>query len=389
MICSCNRKPRESISAADKLFEINYEDILKNSRIVPLSQVSSKVEYIKLETDNECIIRGIGQCFFADNLIFIANRDHILEFSREGKFLQKIGNPGRGPGEIDLIKSMTLLQDKKMIAVQLNAKKEMLYLSFNGEILKSVKIPEAHYIKVMNDSRLIAYYVADGANKNTFSLINETGDTISAVRNYCTWANTSGMSFLEGSYPEPFSYKNNWFFKDRYNDTVYTIVSNNIKPSYTFNLGKYKLPDEFRFERIGTFKVQLYLEKAPNYCYVNLFEAADKLFIVSERYHRPERKYLLFDKKGGVGFLLDNGNGISKGFINDVDGGLDFWPMGIVSDNQVYMPIDIMRLEKELEKTKTEERIIKYPKQQKELEKLISDSDISDNPILMIVTLKN
>jgi hypothetical protein len=391
LTCTCKSKTREygSTTGNDKFFEINYENILGNKKMVPLSQIASKVEYIKLETNKECLIRGIKQCFFTGNLIFINNRDHILKFSREGKFIQKIGKPGRGPGEIDLIKTMTLLPDKKMIAVQLNAKKEMLYFSFNGEVVKTVNIPAAQYIKVMNDGRLIAYYVADGSNKNTFSLIKETGDTISATRNYCTWVNTSGMTFMEGSYPEPFSYRNIWFLKDRYNDTVYTVVSDKIRPTYSVNLGKYKIPDDYRFERIGMDNVQLYLEKAPNYCYVILFEASDKLFIVSERFHRPERKYLLFDKDEGIGILLDNGNGTSKGFVNDVDGGMDFWPLGIVNDNQVYMPINIMTFEKELEKTKIDNRVIKYPEKQKELEKMITDSDISDNPILMVVTLKN
>lgn len=390
---SCNSKTRESglEAGTEKFFEINYENILKNSKMVPLSQEASNVEYIKLETNNDCTIRKISSCFFTDSLIFIANRDHILKFSRDGKFLQKIGKPGRGPGEIDLIRTMTLLPDKKMIAVQKNAIKEMLYLSFNGEVVKTVNIPKAHYIKVMNDGWLITYDDgSDGSNKNIFSLINETGDTISSIRNYCTWVNTSGMAFMEGSYPEPFSYRNNWFFKDRYNDTVYTVVSNKIRPSYSVNLGKYKLPDELRLERVDSpDKMRLYTEQSKNYYHVSLFEAADKLFIASEQFHTLKSKYLIFYKEKGIGILLDNGSGVTKGFVNDMDGGVDFWPVGTVNDNQVYMPIDIMTFKKESEKTNLGERTVKYPQKQKEIEKMISDSDISDNPVLMIVTLKN
>jgi hypothetical protein len=391
LACSCNSNTRESnsVSGNDKFFEIKYENILANTKIVPLSQVASNIEYIKLETNDECMIRKINSCFFTDSLIFIANRDHILKFSRDGKFLQKIGKPGRGPGEIDLIRTMTLLPDKRMIAVQKNAIKEMLFFSFDGTVVKAVNIPEALYIKVINDGRFIVYDPGtDGASKNTFSLINETGDTISGIGNYCSWINTSGMAFMEGSYPEPFLYKNKWYFKDRYNDTVYTVVSDRIIPSYSVNMGKYKLPDELRLERIGTDQIQLYINKAPNYSYAILFEAADKLFIVSESYHVLKRKYLLFDKKEGIGSLLDNGNDVSKGFVNDMDGGMDFWPLGIVNDNQVYMPLDIVTLKKELEKINTGEKTVKYRDKQKEFEKMINTSDILDNPILMIATLK-
>jgi hypothetical protein len=387
--CKSNTSKTASDPGTDKFFEINYEDILKNSKVIPLSQVASNVEYIKLETNNDCMIRRIRDCLFTDSLIFIANLDHILKFSRDGKFLQKIGSPGRGPGEIDLIRTMSILPEDKMIVVQKNAIREMLYLSFDGSVIKTVKIPNALYIKVMNDGRFIAYDAgAEGSNKNTFNLINEKGDTISAIKNYCNWVNKSGMVIMAGSYPVPFTSGNNWFFKDRYNDTVYTVFSNKIIPSYTINLGKFKLPDELRLERLGPDRMQEFREKAPDYFHTMLFEAANKLFIVAECFGKGENKYLIYDKKEGIGNLLNNGSGSSAGFLNDLDGGIDFWPTGIVNNNQVYRPLEIVTLKEKIEK-KSGESTVKYPDKKIAFEKLISNSDISDNPILMIVTLKS
>jgi hypothetical protein len=385
--CAGQMSKSGSFSGQDKFFEIKYEDILKNKKVVLLSQVASNVEYIKLETNKDCLIGGIRECLFTDNLIFINNKDHILKFSRDGKFLQKIGSPGRGPGEIDLIRTMSLIPEKKMIAVQKNAIREIMYFSFDGAVIKTVKIPDALYIKVMNDGRFIAYDAgADGFNKNTFSLINENGDTISAIKNYCTWKNTSGMVIMAGSYPMPFTSKNKWYFKDRYYDTIYTVFSNKIIPSYAIKLGKYRLPDELRLERLGLNNTQVFKEKAPNYFYTTLFESAGKLFIVSNCFGKGENKYLLYDKQERIGTLLNNGSNSSTGFINDLDAGIDFWPIGVVNDNQVYRPLNIVSLKKELE-NKSEEIAAKYPDKKKALAKLISESDISDNPILMIVTL--
>ena len=67
---------------------------------------------------------------------------------------------------------------------------------------------------------------------------------------------------------------------------------------------------------------------------------------------------------------------------------MDFWPAGIANGNQVFMPVNIMTMKNELEKNKSG-KTVRYPEKQKELEKIITDSDISDNPVLMIVTLKN
>ena len=119
-----------------------------------------------------------------------------------------------------------------------------------------------------------------------------------------------------------------------------------------------------------------------------LFEAADKLFIVAECFGKGENKYILYDKKEEIGTLLNNDLGSSTGFLNDLDGGIDFWPTGIVNNNQVYRPLEIVTLKEEFEK-KSGEITMKYPDKKMALEKLVSNSDISDNPILMIVTLKS
>lgn len=114
----------------------------------------------------------------------------------------------------------------------------------------------------------------------------------------------------------------------------------------------------------------------------------NKLFIVSNCFGKGENKYLLYDKQERIGTLLNNGSDSSTGLINDLDAGIDFWPIGAVNDNQVYRPLDIVSLKKELE-NKSGDITAKYPDKKKALEKLISESDISDNPILMIVTLRS
>jgi hypothetical protein len=266
----------------------------------------------------------------------------------------------------------------------------MLYFSFDGEVIKTVKIPRAYCIKVMNDGKFINYdHGVWGSNKYTFSLTSEKGDTISAIKNYYTWKNTWGGVLSVGSWPEPFIYKDNWYFKDKYNDTVYTVISDRIKPSFSVNLGKYKLPDELRPESLSLDKMYLYQENALNYYNIDLFKASEKLFIESRCYlAKGGKKFLIYDKEENKGILLYNGGDISTGFVNDWDRGIDFWPLGVANDNQVFMIINIMTLKQELERVKTGKKTVKYYDKQKELEKIIFESNISDNPVIMMVTLK-
>lgn len=52
------------------------------------------------------------------------------------------------------------------------------------------------------------------------------------------------------------------------------------------------------------------------------------------------------------------------------------------------MPIDVMDFKKKLESNNSGSRTIKYPDKQKALGNMISGLDVTDNPIIMVVTLK-
>ena len=78
----------------------------------------------------------------------------------------------------------------------------------------------------------------------------------------------------------------------------------------------------------------------------------------------------------------------STGFVNDWDGCIDFWPIGQINDNQVFMPIIPLQFKELLSEKPVENNEIKYPESKSRLLNLISSTDETDNPILMVVTLK-
>lgn len=92
--------PQKTTNTADKFFDIKIEDLLKSKKTVGLSQIATNVEYIKLETTNECLLYSMAKYYFSDSIIFVTNKDHILKFNYNGKYLGKILKVGRGPDEI-------------------------------------------------------------------------------------------------------------------------------------------------------------------------------------------------------------------------------------------------------------------------------------------------
>lgn len=376
---------KEKKLKTNDFYQINYEALLKNNVTIGLSQLASRVEYINLETKDECLLwGGVKRYLFTDDFIFISNKDHILKFSRDGKFIRKIGSPGRGPGEIDLVVNMSVLPDKKLIIVQTNVGRKLLYFTFDGVFVKTVTFSSfVPYVKVLRDGKYLTHDDgSSGKNKYTFSLVNEKMDTLSVIKNFNHWVYTQNVMIGIG-YPQFVPYyeaggRN--FFKTMYNDTVYTVASDKIVPSYYIDFGKYKLPDDLRPERLGPDNIQKFRDNSLKYYFANVFQAADKLFFTAYCYGKNPPKYFLYEPGSRTGSLIN--------IVNDWDGGVNFWPTGCVNDKQVYMPISIQGIQKESDQIKTNKETIKYPEKHQELIKMINELDPFNNPIIMIVTLK-
>lgn len=390
VVCSCSNI--EHKTDAENLFTINFEEILDKEQQVSLSDIASDVEYVVLETNDDCMIRPVVDYYITDSYIFVRNFDHILKYTRDGKFLMKIGSPGRGPGEIDLIRIMSVLPEQRLIIVQLNSQRKLLYFDFDGNHVRTVDLPAPYFhIAILNDERfLIHYHIYAGNEQYTFSLANENWDTLSAVQNYANWTHSSSV-YLSISYPEFKSFycaRKDWYLKSMYNDTVYTIDSDIIEPAYFINLGKYKLPEELRPERLGVEQIQRFRNNQEYYYFPIVLEADNIIFFRACSYGESSNRYITFDRSSREGINLVDADGESTGFVNDWDGGIDFWPVGNINDNQVYMPVTVMDFQKAIEEGKNNNIHVKFTGNQEQLFNMISGKDVTSNPILMIVTLK-
>jgi hypothetical protein len=189
---------------------------------------------------------------------------------------------------------------------------------------------------------------------------------------------------------EPFYFsQNKYHIKSMYNDTVYEISSDKIEPEYFINLGKHKLPNDLRPERLGASQLQKFRDNGHNYYFAQVFEASEKVFIGAFNFGEPESpKYLIYNKFKKECILLTDYENKSTGFVNDWDGGIDFCPTGQLNDNQVFMPITPLQFKKQLSEISKDNTEIKYPESKSKLLNLISSMDETDNPILMVVTLK-
>ncbi len=394
---SCTQRSGDKDTAEkydrDRFFDISYEDIMQSPAEVRLSEIASDVNYAVLETGDKCLLHPYADYFFTDKYIFIDNVYHILQFTRDGKFIKQIGKQGRGPGEIGLIRMLSVLDNDEQLVAQTNWARKLYYFNYEGEFLKSVQVPDVLNIRILPGRKQLFYDPPNWGNEEfVFLLRSDTGDTLSVVRNHYTWENKSGYSSSIGYHLfTPFYNSHGTVsMKYMYNDTVYKLKNNSIVPEYFINMGKYKLPDEYRVE-VAQGGFEYFSEKSKGYRFAVSMEANEKLYIASQEFSNMEEDFqwnMIYDRRSRSGMLITDSQGNPGNLINDIDGGSDFWPKGSVNDSTLFVPLLPHQIigEKNLEQFSDNPAI--DPEKKQQFLEMVKGLKENDNPVLMIVSMK-
>lgn len=104
-----------------------------------LDSLISEYEFIPLETKSECLLMGIDKLLSDSSFIFILDKssNSVFRFNSDGKFLNKIGSIGRGPGEYSEVYSITLNKDTKQIVLLDLLGRKLLFFGYEGNFEKS------------------------------------------------------------------------------------------------------------------------------------------------------------------------------------------------------------------------------------------------------------
>jgi len=225
----------------DKLIEedktpVNFSDLFSGFQIIPLETVKesqfSRIGNIKVLEDTICILDQ------SSNSIFI--------FSRQGKFINKIRKPGRGPSEYDHIFDfdVEITDGSLKIFVLTNLFGIHVYNS-GGNFLKNIRLPDKFsslllsggyiylyrsYPSRLSDDEYLIYRVnKDGKVLNKFIKYSETqqGPRVYEI--------IMGGNFFNSSEDVKFYMP--------YSETIFSITSNSIKPFITLKTEKYLLTD--------------------------------------------------------------------------------------------------------------------------------------------------
>jgi len=250
ILSSCNENKDKNKS----LPVVDIEANINNMKIINLSQFTDDIRYIPLENVENPPLKYLSQIEISDNLMLVSDINNCLLFDTEGRFISKIGNYGRDPGEYLSIRNIGLDLGKNQ-KVYVSSIYDIYEFSINGSFInkysKSLFFDDYIYLSkwcLINDSLFFGHVINNiGYVDNKAVIINKHGNIKHEFKNYISYSNgLSGIGGMEG-YANIYRFNESVFYKELFNDTLFYLNDNyELIPKYFFNLGKFKMPPSER-----------------------------------------------------------------------------------------------------------------------------------------------
>ena len=86
---------------SDTIYGIDVYPAFREKKVMPLSSIAERIDYIPLEKTKDCIIESdIKDVCISSTNIFVFDFHLCYRFDRKGNFLNTVGRIGRGPEEL-------------------------------------------------------------------------------------------------------------------------------------------------------------------------------------------------------------------------------------------------------------------------------------------------
>jgi len=301
----------------------------------------------------------------------------LYRFSKNGEFICQIGRKGNAPSEYIDIHNFWYNNSNNTIDIfSLNDIKEF---SLDGIWEKNITIDynEVSSLAYTNNQFLGFVNNARGQNEYSFVLIDENGQITNKYKNKYKFNISTGAIYfkLECIF---YQYDGILHCKEMHSDTIFSFDNGTFIPKYILKQGEAKYTTDLR-EKGNSAELDKFIFQK------KLFESKN-YFFYQYRWKQRDNCFIK-NKSNGSQYLIDNGTGL----VNDLDNGPNFKIQNTVTvggTEYLISWIDAFELKAHVDSDAFKNSTPKYPEKKKELEELANSLDENDNPVLMLVKLK-
>ena len=406
LLSSCSNKQahkqshEENVQQEKSFYTIDLSKDFSGSdnQTLLLSDIVEDVEYVKLETTDDCLLAGTARVFITNDDIYTLNNysDYkLLRFDRKtGKFISQIGSIGQGPKEM-INPCFVFAKDSLVYVTSTSTDKVYVYTnenqfirsvpfckdrsSFEDGVGQTISVIDHQYIvrhpgqlqSQFNYNQYMAAEVID-MNSNRLFAMRDTSDVY-------------GIMLTLDWDPVRWYYKGNINFYNEPDRTVYAVTKDSIIPRYHFNLGDNKWPvmdgkltkEFFKYIKFKSFR------ETEDYLYLYWNQSQKGYFA---RFNK-KTETLDVQEQGkfwGAGWHL----GV-PGLKNDIDGcnrNVDF--IRLMDEQSSIVNMISASGKEDYIKVLNESTDVKFPEKRQQLLKLLEEMGEEDNQILAIYKLK-
>lgn len=367
--CQSNHNTAERF----KMITLDTREALKEADVS--SFFEADVDFVKLETTEENLVRADAPKAISEKYVWMGDNvtKQIYMFNRQGKFIRKIGNVGRGPGE---------------------------YVDWSGFYYKE----DSLYVHDRLQSKLLAYSVADSGfyERKVSPAIYSSSVTGSSgylyfITNYSNGFNLIRMNLKNGDqdYRLPYepdieksnsfwglnhysaNYRDSVLFALSRNDTIYQIYRDSCWPQYVVDFPVNKLPKQL-LQKSGSEILQT---------------AFDKGFICGIDRLYQSSCYIMGDFSEGRKaflYLYDKANGntiVAESFVLASFGGLPLINPIVTDEDEVFCYYDAL-LFKEFGRYMAEKKFFANESDRDKILRVLSSLSENENPVMVTMRLK-
>jgi|GEM_PF-6738121 hypothetical protein len=258
-------------------FDLSDASEYKKSHSMPIDSLFSKVQEIRLDTENAPLIGRVLGIFEISNAYLVYDKT-LHAFSKDGKYIRKIGDEGRGPGEYQGIYSLSENPQNGEL---------LLFDHFGQRFLRysaEWKFLEDYSVRTMDDSFISEAFFMDHQtpilyrNNNSMQMDLLAFDWDTKTSTVISESERKMGSEAIISCVFPFGFPDHPYIYNYYSNAVFTIKDKQLVPAFRIITGQYT----FTFEdmknimsgKIGPRTQMFDAVQAGDYVFVN-YEGAN------------------------------------------------------------------------------------------------------------------
>jgi hypothetical protein len=367
----------------DNIEIIQLDNAIDYTVSVDLNKLTDSIRYIRLETNDRCLVTRIDKIELIDGFLFVKDQRNVLYvFNLNGDYLYTIGGMGNGPGEYIVLHDFYIDKHNNRVEIFDQVQSKVIEYGYDGKFINEFRViccPD-RVKKIWNN-----YYFS-----STFmgidTLIYEYIDN--QIVNHYTKKDLCLEQFKEHvlHFQALSTFGDSITYWNELNNYVFRIIDGKLLKRFLFDFGKHSYQIKTNEQASGNFN-----DRSEHGSIESFIETKNYIFINS--IFKNKVKHILYDKSTKETSVIDNQlcktntlfNNLS--FVNSFDGLVNFWPdkNGIINDSLLYRTFYAYNL-KNSNFCNPEGKKISY--KSSTIQKIIDESSYSDNPIIMIVTLR-